>query len=71
MHQYGVLRIYLPQWKAIEGLMQFDLFHSYTVDEHTLRVMGKLEQFLSPRASRLTPFVANCSANLKIADCCI
>nr|VFK79223.1 MAG: UTP--GlnB (protein PII) uridylyltransferase, GlnD [Candidatus Kentron sp. SD] len=45
MHRYGILGTYLPVFKAIIGQMQYDLFHVYTVDEHTLFVVSNLRAF--------------------------
>ena len=48
MHTYGVLGDYLPEFGRIIGLMQFDLFHAYTVDEHILFTVRNLRQFFVP-----------------------
>ncbi len=45
MNRYGVLAAYLPAFGKIVGLMQYDLFHVYTVDEHTLTVIRNLRRF--------------------------
>ena len=45
MNRYGVLGAYIPQFGRITGRMQYDLFHSYTVDAHILRVVANLRRF--------------------------
>ena len=45
MHRYGILDRYLPIFGALDGLMQFDLFHVYTVDEHILFVVRNMRLF--------------------------
>ncbi|MEX1057475.1 MAG: [protein-PII] uridylyltransferase, partial [Natronospirillum sp.] len=45
MNRYGVLGLYLPEFGDVIGQMQFDLFHVYTVDAHTLKVVQNLRRF--------------------------
>ena len=45
MAQLGVLGRYWPSFDAVTGRMQFDLYHVYTVEEHTLRVFENTCQF--------------------------
>lgn len=45
MNRYGILGAYIPEFGQITGRMQYDLFHSYTVDAHSLRVVRNLRRF--------------------------
>ncbi len=46
MNRYGILARYIPAFRNIVGRMQYDLFHVYTVDEHTLFVIRNLRRFM-------------------------
>lgn len=45
MHRYNLISLYLPEFTKITGQMQYDLFHEYTVDYHTLRLIYFLDHF--------------------------
>jgi len=49
MNRYGILAAYLPAFGNVVGRMQYDLFHVYTVDEHTLFVIRNLRRFALDR----------------------
>ena len=55
MKRYGVLKAYLPAYARILGQMQYDLFHIYTVDEHTLFVLDNLSKFTDVESEQLFP----------------
>ena len=48
MNKLGLLGAYLPEFGQIVGQMQHDLFHIYTVDEHTLFVVRNIRRFSCP-----------------------
>ena len=55
MNTYGVLGRYIPAFGRIVGRMQYDLFHAYTVDAHTLFVVSNLRRFATPRYDHELP----------------
>lgn len=55
MNRYGVLAAYLPEFENIVGRMQYDLFHIYTVDLHTLFVLRNVRRFSVPEHSGWQP----------------
>ncbi|ADE15538.1 protein-P-II uridylyltransferase [Nitrosococcus halophilus Nc 4] len=55
MNKYGVLGAYLPAFGKIVGQMQYDMFHAYTVDEHTLFLIRNLRRFALPQYAHEFP----------------
>jgi [protein-PII] uridylyltransferase len=47
MARSGVLGRWIPAFQRVSGRMQFDLFHVFTVDQHTLAVLRNLDGFAS------------------------
>ena len=45
MSRLGVLGTWIPEYAQVTGRMQFDLFHMYTVDQHTLAVLRNIAGF--------------------------
>ena len=64
MNRHGVLGAYLPAFGRVEGLMQFDLFHVYTVDEHILHVLRNVRRTLLPAHAADAPLAARVAQEL-------
>ncbi|GAA3863344.1 [protein-PII] uridylyltransferase [Celeribacter arenosi] len=44
MNELGVLGAFIPEFQHIVAMMQFNMYHSYTVDEHTIQCISVLSQ---------------------------
>ncbi len=64
MNRYGILARYLPPFGKVVGLMQYDLFHIYTVDEHTLMVIRNLRRISRPEYEHELPFCSQLSKKI-------
>src|SRR5262249_42014686 len=66
MNETGVLGRFIPDFGKIVAMMQFNMYHHYTVDEHLIRAVGVLaaiEQGVfaeqHPLATRIFPILQN------------
>jgi [protein-PII] uridylyltransferase len=66
MNETGVLGRFIPEFGRIVAMMQFNMYHHYTVDEHLLRAVGALADLESGRgpkqaalASDILPTIVN------------
>jgi [protein-PII] uridylyltransferase len=64
MNLYGVLGRYIPAFGRVVGRMQYDLFHAYTVDAHTLFVVSNLRRFAIPKYNHEFPALSQIMQSL-------
>ncbi|MES9833771.1 MAG: [protein-PII] uridylyltransferase [Candidatus Thiodiazotropha sp. DIVDIV] len=64
MNIYGVLAAYIPKFEDIVGRMQYDLFHVYTVDEHTLMVVRNIRRLSVAEYAEEYPFCTQLAKTL-------
>jgi [protein-PII] uridylyltransferase len=64
MNRYGLLAAYIPAFGRVTGQMQHDLFHVYTVDEHTLFVVRNLRRFTVPEFHHEYPLCSRVSQQI-------
>ena len=72
MNEVGVLGRFVPDFGKVVSMMQFNMYHHYTVDEHLLRCIGVIEE-IEAGQNRNTAFPTICSRRSShiTARCCM
>ena len=65
MNETGVLGRLLPDWARIVGQMQFDTYHIYTVDEHTIEAIRVLNQMQRGELAEIAPVASELIGKLE------
>ncbi len=58
MNECGILAAFIPEFKPIVAMMQFNMYHSYTVDEHTIQCISNLAQIEREELREELPIVS-------------
>ncbi len=62
MHEAGVLGRFVPEFGKIQSMMQFSMYHHYTVDEHTLRAIGTFHELTQGKLKTELPLTTELPA---------
>jgi len=65
LNETGFLSRYMPDWARIVGLMQFDTYHVFTVDEHTIQAVGVLKQLEAGGLDSVAPVASELIGQLQ------
>ncbi|WP_333587844.1 [protein-PII] uridylyltransferase [Phenylobacterium sp.] len=68
MTEAGVLGRYIPEFGRIVAQMQFNMYHSYTVDEHTLRAIGVIADIAAGRLADDHPLAVSLMPQIQEKD---
>jgi [protein-PII] uridylyltransferase len=65
LNEVGFLSRYIPDWARIVGLMQFDTYHVFTVEEHTIEAIGVLNQMERQELEEAVPVASELIGQLQ------
>lgn len=63
MNELGVLGAYIPEFQPIVAMMQFNMYHQYTVDEHTIQCIATLARIERGEMAETLPFATRILSN--------
>ena len=64
LNETGILGRFIPEWSRIVGQMQFDTYHVFTVDEHTIEAIRILDEIMAGRMADEISIVYGIAKNL-------
>ncbi len=65
LNETGILGRLIPEWARIVGQMQFDTYHVFTVDEHTIEAIRVLNTLEQGTLSEVTPIASSIAEDLQ------